>query len=84
MPNETVEKLSVEEYCRLERSGLSQGMGYFLLMNPSIPVDFTNVMDKSEQHPLDIDLGFGAKGEVVQPFLHPEMGKDRFHDCQPP
>ena len=50
-------------------------------MNPPIPVDFTNVMNESEQHPLDIDLGFGTEGEMVQPFLHAEIGKNRLHDC---
>jgi hypothetical protein len=39
-------------------------------MNPPIPVDFTNVLDESEQFPLDIDLDFRANREMIQPFLH--------------
>lgn len=53
-------------------------------MNAPIPVDFTNVMDESEQLPLDIDLGFRTDGEVVQAFLHAEVGKDRLDDRQTP
>ena len=53
-------------------------------MNPPIPLDFTNVMDESEQLPLDIHLGFRTEGEVIQPFLHTEIRKDRFHDGQTP
>ena len=47
-------------------------------------MDFTNVVDESEQLPLDIDLGFRAEGEMIQPFLHAEVGKDRLHDRQAP
>lgn len=49
-------------------------------MNPPILVDFTNVMDESEQFPLDIHFGSRAESEVIQPFLHADVGKDRFHD----
>ena len=79
-PNETVEKLFVDEGCSVGRRGLSHWMRYFLSMNPPIPVDFTNVMDESEQLPLDIDLGFRAEREVVQPFLHAEIRKNRLYD----
>ena len=53
-------------------------------MNAPIPVDFTNVVDEREQLPLDIDLGFGAEGKVVQTFLDAQIGKDRLHDRQSP
>ena len=59
-------------------------MGDFLLIDPPIPVDFTNVMDESEQHPLDVNLGFRTEREMVQPFLHTEIRKDRLHDRQAP
>ena len=48
-PNETVEKLLVDECCSLGPDGLSHWMGDFLSMNPLIPMDFTNVVDESEQ-----------------------------------
>ncbi len=53
-------------------------------MTRSIPVDFTNVMDESEQFPLDIHFGFRAESEVIQPFLHADVGKDRLNDRQTP
>jgi len=83
-PNETVEKLFVDAGGSLGASGLSHWMGYFLSMNPPISVDFTNVVDESEELPLDIDLGFRTDGEVIQPFLHAEIRKDRLHDGQTP
>ena len=52
--------------------------------NPPVLLDFTNVVDESEQLPLHIHFGFGAEGEVVQPFLDAEIGKDRLHDRQTP
>ncbi len=68
-PNETVEKLVVDEGSSLGPSGLSHWIGYFRSMNPSISVDFTNVVDESEQLPLHIHFGFGADGEMIQSFL---------------
>ena len=59
-------------------------MRYFLSMNASIPLDFTHVVDESEQLPLDIDLGFRTDGEVVPAFLDAEVGKDRREDGQTP
>jgi hypothetical protein len=53
-------------------------------MNSPVALDFTNVVDESEQLPLDIHFGFGAEGEVVQVFLDAEIGKDRLHDRQTP
>ena len=53
-------------------------------MNSPIPLDFTNVVDQSEQLPLDIDLGFRTEGKVVQAFLHAEIGKDWLDDGQTP
>jgi len=82
VPNETVEKLFVDECRSLGPSGLSHWMGHFLSKNPPIPVDFTNIVDESEQLPLDIHLGFRTDGEMVQPFLHAEIRKNRLHDRQ--
>ena len=53
-------------------------------MNPPIPVDFTNVVDESEQLPLHIHLGFRAEGEMIQSLLHAQVGKDWLHDRQAP
>lgn len=44
--------------------------------------DFTNIMDQSEQFPLNIDLPFSAKGEAIQTLVNPDVGKDRLHDRQ--
>ena len=74
----------MEEGCRNGTSGLYHWMGYLLSMNPPISVDFTNVVDESEQLPLDIDLGFRTEGEVIQPFLYAEVGKDWLHNCETP
>ena len=51
-------------------------------MNSPVVLDFTNVVDESEQLPLDIDLGFRTDCKVVQTFLDAQVGKDRFHDRQ--
>jgi len=45
-------------------------------------MDFTNIVDQSEQHPLYIHLGFGPQGVVVQAFLYAEIGKHRLNDRQ--
>jgi len=60
-------------------------MGFKLCSkNPPVLLDFTNVVDESEQLPLHIYFGFGAEREVVQAFLDAQVGKDRFHDRQAP
>ena len=56
----------------------------FSFTTASISVDFTNVVDQSEQHPLHIYLGFRPQGEVVQAFLYAEIGKHRLDDRQSP
>ncbi len=44
-----------------------------------ISMDFTtNIVDQSEQLPLDIYLGFHPQGKVVQAFLYAEIGKDPY------
>ena len=48
-PNETVEKLFLDECCNLGPGGLSHWIGDFLSKNPPILVDFTNVVGKREQ-----------------------------------
>ena len=60
------------------------GIHRFPSQQLAISVDFTNVVDQSEQHPLHIHLGFRPQGEVVQAFLYAEIGKDRFNDRQSP
>ena len=46
--------------------------------------NFTNIMDESEQFPLHIDFSFGSEGEVVEPFMDPDVGKDRLDDYKSP
>lgn len=41
-------------------------------------------MDQSEQFPLHIDFGFGSEGEMVQPFMDTDVGKDRLNDSKTP
>ena len=53
-------------------------------MHPPVLLDFTNVVDESEELPLHIDFGFRADREMIQPFLDAEVSKDRLHDRQPP
>ncbi|HSG46021.1 MAG TPA: hypothetical protein VLA72_23015 [Anaerolineales bacterium] len=38
-------------------------------------MDFTNIVDQGEQHPLHIYLGFRPQGKVVQAFLYVEFAK---------
>ena len=47
-------------------------------------VDLADIVYQSEQHPLYIHFAFGAQGEAVHALLHTDVGKDRFHDPQPP
>ena len=57
-PNETVEKLSAKE----QHGGF---YALFFSVDPSIGVDFTNVVDQGKQLPLHIYPGFRANGEVI-------------------
>ena len=46
--------------------------------------NFTNIMDQSEQFPLNIHLALFAKGEMVHTFVNSDIGKDRFDNSQTP
>jgi len=49
-----------------------------------ILVDFTNIVDQSEQHPLHVHLGFRPQSEVIYALLYADIGKDQLDDRQAP
>ena len=51
-------------------------------VNHSVLVDLADIVHQGKQPPLDIHLGFGAQGEVVQTLLDTDIGKDRLNNGQ--
>ena len=45
-------------------------------------VDFTNIVDQSEQLPLHIHLGFRPQGEMIQVLLHTDISEYRLDNAQ--
>ena len=59
-----------------------QRMRFLWSLNLPISLNFTNVVDQGKQFPLDIHLGFGAQGKVIQAFVCAEVRKDGLDDRQ--
>jgi hypothetical protein len=91
-PNETVEKpkyrsptpVNSSDFHRgRERNGVNR-LRLGLCQRPE-QVDLADIVYQSEPRtsPLYIHFPFGTEGQAMHPFLHTDVGKDRFHDPEP-